>query len=143
MPDDTARAYALHAGEGPTYSFGPEWVVKAGERGPGRRLAFVDFTTRRGEEPGPHVHPTEDEIFYIVSGAVTFRCGDQVFEMEDGGFVFLPRGVEHGYTIRSERDVRMIIVLSPADEDAVGGWGGLIGDMEAEAASGGSTAGTI
>jgi quercetin dioxygenase-like cupin family protein len=129
--------YAFKRGEGPTYSFGPNWIVKAGERDAGRRLAFVEYTTKRGEEPGPHTHTTEDEIFYVLSGEVSFRCGDdasaKTFDMEEGGFVFLPRGIEHSYTIRSEGDVRMLIVLSPADELASGGWGGLIGDLEAEA----------
>lgn len=128
---EPGRPYALHAGEGWTYSFGPEWIVKAGERGAGRRLAFVQYTTRSGEEPGPHTHRTEDEVFYVLEGAVTFQCGDDVFDMGDGGFVFLPRGLEHSYTIRSEGDVRMLVVLSPADEGAVGGWGGLIGGLEA------------
>jgi quercetin dioxygenase-like cupin family protein len=122
--------YALHAGEGPTYSFGPEFIIKAGELGRGRRLAFVEHTTRSGEEPGDHTHPTEDEIFYVLRGLVTFRCGGAVFELTDGGFLFLPRGISHGYTIRSPGDVRMPFVTSPADENASGGWGGLIGDLE-------------
>jgi quercetin dioxygenase-like cupin family protein len=125
--------YALNRGEGRTYSFGPEFIIKAGELGPGRRLAFVDYTTRIGEEPGDHTHPTEDEIFYVVHGAVTFRCEDKTFDVEDGGFVFLPRGLRHGYTIRSSGEVRMLVVTSPADENASGGWGGLIGDLEREA----------
>jgi quercetin dioxygenase-like cupin family protein len=127
------KAYALRRDQGPTYGFGPNWIVKAGEIGPGRRLAFVEYTTKKGEEPGPHTHPTEDEIFYVVEGRVTFRCGDEAFEMGDGGFVFLPRGVEHSYSIESAGEVRMLIVLSPADESARGGWGGLIGDLEREA----------
>jgi quercetin dioxygenase-like cupin family protein len=116
------RPYALKAGEGATYSFGPGWVVKAGERGRGRRLSFTEYTTRRGEEPGEHTHRTEDEIFYVLQGALTFTCGGETF----------PRGIPHNYAIRSDGDVRLIIVLSPADEDAVGGWGGLIGELEAE-----------
>src|SRR5688572_20387777 len=131
----TIRPYALNAGEGATYSFGPEFIVKAGERGPGRRLAFVVFTTRAGEEPGAHTHATEDEIFYVLEGSLTFRCGDETLEVDDGGFAFLPRGIEHAYTIRSEGDVRLVLVTSPADEQAKGGWGGLIGDLEAGGAA--------
>ncbi len=130
--------YALKVGEGSTYIFGPNFVVKAGEVGQGRRLAFVELTTRAGEEPGDHTHPTEDEVFYVVRGAITFRCGVDAFELEDGGFMFLPRGMEHGFTIRSSDEVRLLIVTSPADEDAVGGWGGLIGDLEGESAGHGS-----
>ena len=125
------RPYALKAGEGRTYAFGPDFVVKAGERAKGRRLAFVEYTTRAGEEPEDHTHGTEDEIFYVLQGSLTFRCDGDSFDLDDGGFVFLPSGKEHGYTIRSAGDVRLLIITSPADEDASGGWGGLIGDLEA------------
>ena len=86
--------------------------------------------TKRGEEPGDHTHPSEDEMFYVVEGAGTFRCGDRSFDLEAGGFVFLPRGVQHGYTLRSEGLVRLIIVTSPPRESPGKGWGGLIGDLE-------------
>jgi quercetin dioxygenase-like cupin family protein len=130
-----SKPYALKAGEGWTYSLGPGFVVKAGEIGAGRRLAFVDYTTRAGEEPEDHTHATEDEIFYVLDGEVTFRCDAHTFEVEAEGFVFLPRGLEHGYTIRSQGTVRMLIITSPADERAKGGWGGFIADLEGEESS--------
>jgi len=123
--------YALRAGEGWTYDFGPNFIVKAGELARGRRLAVVEYTTRAGEEPGDHTHETEDEIFYLVKGSLGFRCGGAEFELEDGGFMFLPRGIQHGYTIRSSGEARILLITSPADESATGGWGGLIGNLEA------------
>jgi quercetin dioxygenase-like cupin family protein len=125
-----SQPYMLKPGEGWTYSFGPNFVIKAGEIGAGRRLAFVEYTTRAGEEPGDHTHATEDEIFYVLDGEVTFRCGDKTFDAENGAFVFLPRGLQHGYTIKSSEAVRMLVITSPADERAMGGWGGFIGDLE-------------
>jgi quercetin dioxygenase-like cupin family protein len=122
----------LKPGEGWTYSLGPGFVVKAGEVGAGRRVAFVEYTTRSGEEPASHTHATEDEIFYVVEGELTFRCGGKSFDAQAGAFVFLPRGIEHGYTIGGERDVRLIVITSPADEHAAGGWGGFAGDAERE-----------
>jgi quercetin dioxygenase-like cupin family protein len=126
------RPYALKAGEGWTYNYGIDFTVKAGELGQGRRLAFVEYTTRAGEEPPDHTHGTEDEIFYVVQGDLTFRCGDETFEVADGGFIFLPRGIEHGYQIRSDGDVRLLVVTSPAPEDGVGGWGGFVADLETQ-----------
>jgi quercetin dioxygenase-like cupin family protein len=123
--------YALQAGQGWSYNYGGvEFTVKAGELGRGRRLAVVEYTTRRGEEPPDHTHTTEDEIFYVLEGAVGFRCGDERFEVADGGFVFLPCGIEHGYTIHSPGDVRLLAITSPARQDAVGGWGGFVADLE-------------
>jgi hypothetical protein len=45
-------------------------------------------------------------MFYVLGGNVTFRCGDESFDVADGGFVFLPSGIEHEYTIRSDGPVR-------------------------------------
>ena len=125
------RPYALRAGEGWIYDlFGIDFVVKAGEIGPGRRSAVVEYTTRRGEEPPEHTHTTEDEIFYVLQGEVTFRCGGDVFDLDEGGCVVLPRGIPHGYEIRSDGDVRLLMITSPADEEASGGWGGFVTDIE-------------
>ena len=128
---ELGKPYALHAGEGWNYAFGPNFVVKAGELAQGRRLAVVEYTTRAGEEPAGHTHATEDEIFYVVKGWLGFRCGGREFELEDGGFMFLPRGLQHGYTIRNAGEARILLITSPADETASGGWGGLIGGLEA------------
>jgi quercetin dioxygenase-like cupin family protein len=130
MDDGGIRPYALKAGEGWTYNYGIDFTVKAGERGRGRRVAVVEYTTCRGEEPPEHTHHTEDEIFYVLQGALTFRCGVDSFEVDEGGFVFLPHGLPHGYTILGDGDVRLLVVTSPVQEEAVGGWGGFVADLE-------------
>jgi quercetin dioxygenase-like cupin family protein len=133
LMDNTPKMhpYALSTGEGWTYHAGIDFTIKAGELGPGRRLAVMEYITRRGEEPDDHTHPTEDEIFYVLQGTLTFRCGEETFELDSGGFIFLPRGIQHGYTIRSEGDVRLLVMTTPAQEEAIGGWGGFAADIEA------------
>jgi quercetin dioxygenase-like cupin family protein len=132
MEHGTMRPYALKAGEGWTYRYGIDFTVKAGELGGGPRLAFVEYTTRVGEEPPDHTHGTEDEIFYVLKGDLAFRCGDETFELTDGGFIFLPRGIEHGYRIRSKSDVHLLAITSPTDGSAAGSWGGFVADFESQ-----------
>ena len=93
-------------------------------------VVVLEYVTRQGEEPPGHTHETEDEMFYVLEGAITFRCGEATFDLERGGFVFLPHGLEHSYTIRSQDPVRLIVVNSPAREGTSGGWGGFVADME-------------
>jgi len=124
------RPYALRAGEGRTYRYGIDFTVKAGEREPGRGAAVTEYVTRKGEEPPDHTHPTEDEIFYVLSGEVAFHCGGETFTVSAGGFVYLPSGIEHGYTILSERDVRLLAITFPTRDAAGDGWGGFIADLE-------------
>ena len=124
------RAYALPPGRGWTYRQGIDFTVKAGERETSNGAAVMEYATRKGEEPPEHVHPTEDEMFYVLEGALTFRCGDQAFDLDAGGFVFLPRGIEHGYTIRGDGPVRLLVVTSPPGQPSAG-WGGFVADLEA------------
>ncbi len=124
------RPYALKAGEGWTYRFGIDFIVKGSEVQQGSGAAFLEYATRKGEEPPSHTHETEDEMFYVLEGVITFQCGEESFDLEKGAFIFLPHGIEHSYTIRSEETVRLIVVTSPVKEGESGGWKGFVGDME-------------
>jgi quercetin dioxygenase-like cupin family protein len=128
--DRAIQPYALQAGDGWIYRFGIDFTVKASEVKHGSGAAFMEYVTRKGEEPPNHTHNTEDEMFYVLEGAITFRCGGATFDLEKGGFIFLPSGIEHGYTIRSEDPVRLIVVTAPIREGTGGGWGGFVADME-------------
>lgn len=123
------EAYALQRGRGRTYLNGIDFTVKAGEHHTTNGAAFIEYTTKMGEEPPDHTHPTEDEMFYVLEGDLTFKCGDQTFDVDEGGFVFLPRGVEHGYAIRSGGAVRLIVVTAPPRQPSES-WGGFVADLE-------------
>ena len=124
------QPYALKAGEGWVYRFGVDFTVKASEVREGSGAAFLEYTTRRGEEPPNHTHQTEDEMFYVLEGTIIFKCGEESFDLKKGDFIFLPHGVEHGYTIRSEDPVQLLVVTAPVRKGANGGWGGFVSDME-------------
>ena len=123
------RPYALKAGEGWTYQYDIPFTIKAGELNPGRGAAIFEYTTKKGEEPPDHTHPTEDEVFYVLKGELRFRCGGESFEVGEGGFVYLPMGIEHGYTILSEGEVRLLVILFPTRNPA-SGWIGFTADIE-------------
>lgn len=123
--------YALKSGEGWTYRYDIDFTVKAGELHPGRGATFTEYTTRKGEEPPNHTHPTEDELFYVLDGDLTFFCGGESFDVSSGGFVYLPQGIEHGYTIHSDGSVRLLAVTFPIRPPGEG-WGGYIADVEGQ-----------
>ena len=129
-PDRQIRPYALRQGEGWVYRYGIDFTLKAGEVQNGNGAAVLEYRTRKGEEPPSHTHRTEDEMFYVLEGAVTFQCGDETFDVETGGFIFLPAGIRHGYTIRSEDPVRLLVVTAPLRGQGSDGWGGFVSDME-------------
>lgn len=129
-PDRQIKPYALKQGEGWVYRYGIDFTLKAGEVQNGSGASFLEYVTRKGEEPPSHTHQTEDEMFYVLEGAVTFQCGEETFDVEKGGFIFLPVGIRHGYTIRSEDPVRLIVVTAPFRNQGSNGWGGFVSDME-------------
>jgi quercetin dioxygenase-like cupin family protein len=85
--DNRLRPYALKAGEGWTYRFGIDFTVKSSEVQKGSSAALLEYTTHKGEEPPSHIHETEDEMFYVLEGAISFRCGEATFDLEKGGFI--------------------------------------------------------
>jgi len=122
--------YALKKREGWVYDLGVQFTVKLGERGHGRRFAVLEYTTDQDEWPG-HTHATEDEVFYVLKGALTFRCGSDEFDVDEGGFVFLPSGIEHGYKIRGGGPAQLLIVTAPAPEPgSPGDWDGFVSGLE-------------
>ena len=130
QPGGRQRPYVLQAGEGWTYRFGIDLTVKAGELQPGSGAAVLEYASRPGDEPPDHTHATEDELFYVLAGALTFRCGGESFEVEQGGLIFLPRGLKHGYTIHAGSPVRLLVITYPARDSSAGGWGGFVADLE-------------
>jgi uncharacterized cupin superfamily protein len=61
-----------------------------------------------------HIHHREDEPFYILRGELTFQCGDRTLVAGPGAFVFLPRGIAHGFQVTSDTPARILQFNFPA-----------------------------
>jgi Cupin domain len=57
---------------------------------------------RPGGEPPLHVHAREDETFYVLDGEITFQRGNERIDAGPGDAVFMPRGVQHGFAVRTD-----------------------------------------
>lgn len=85
----------------------------------GGRLAVVEGLSKPGNEPPPHVHEWEDEIFHILEGRIEFHCGPERFVADAGNYAFVPQGTPHGFTILTPF-VRVIVLASSVDGRPVG-----------------------
>ncbi|RKN40355.1 cupin domain-containing protein [Streptomyces hoynatensis] len=75
----------------------------------GGQLTVGRFAASRGEAPPFHMHTREDEIFMLIKGSALLWVGEEEKELSEGGIVFLPRNIPHGYRITSETaDLLMI-----------------------------------
>jgi mannose-6-phosphate isomerase-like protein (cupin superfamily) len=77
------------------------------------RFALIEYDSKLGNEPPPHVHEREDEFYYVLEGKVDAYVGREVFNAGAGECFFFPRRTPHGFVIRSPR-LRALILISPA-----------------------------
>jgi len=69
------------------------------------------FTPKGG--PPLHIHPYQDEFFYILDGEYLFQVGDDKFQMKSGDTIFLPRKVPHAFVQLTEKG-KVIVSYMPA-----------------------------
>jgi len=69
------------------------------------------FTPKGG--PPLHIHPYQDEIFYIINGEYLFQVGEEKYQMKSGDTIFLPRNVKHAFLQLTEMG-RVIVSYIPA-----------------------------
>ncbi|MCB0650037.1 MAG: cupin domain-containing protein [Saprospiraceae bacterium] len=63
--------------------------------------------------PPLHIHPFQDEWFYVIEGEYLFQVGEDRYEMKAGDTIFLPRNVQHAFLQLTETG-KMIVSYLPA-----------------------------
>jgi mannose-6-phosphate isomerase-like protein (cupin superfamily) len=76
-------------------------------------FCLVEGTLTPGNEPPPHVHSREDELFYVLEGELDAYVGEEAFKVETGECIFLPRFTPHAFVIRSPR-LHVLALMTPA-----------------------------
>ena len=90
--------YALDADQGEAFwLLGMLQTIKIGKRDTEGRYGLVEILVPEGVGSPWHVHPEEDEWFYVLDGELTFWVGDTRMLLGAGSFAFGPRGVPHTF----------------------------------------------
>ncbi|MBN1633425.1 MAG: cupin domain-containing protein [Ignavibacteria bacterium] len=63
--------------------------------------------------PPLHIHPFQDEWFYVIEGEYLFQVGDDKYQMKSGDTIFLPRNVQHAFIQLTEKG-KMIVSYLPS-----------------------------
>ena len=88
-------------------------VKVSGKDTDGDLAIFEQTGLSQGKGTPLHVHPFQDEIFYVLEGHYYFQVGEQKQHLHVGDSIFLPRQVPHAWTQVSEKG-RMTVILQPA-----------------------------
>src|SRR5215469_2264672 len=84
----------------------------------GGRFALMEYHTKPGNEPPPHVHEREHELYFVLEGTMRFYCEDKALDIGPGDVVFLPQGKAHAFNCTSDF-VRTLIFVQATGKDAV------------------------
>ena len=110
--------YALGSEDGEAlWFFGMLVTMKATSEQTGGEFILIEELAPRGTATPLHVHPTDDESFYILEGEMTFFLEDgQPIPASAGSFVHIPKGyVPHAFQVDSET-ARFLVLTRPPHE---------------------------
>jgi quercetin dioxygenase-like cupin family protein len=79
----------------------------------GNLAIFEQTSISPGKGTPLHIHPLQDEVFYVIEGEYFFKVGTEKFHLSAGDSIFLPRKVPHAWTQVSEKG-KMTVIFQPA-----------------------------
>jgi quercetin dioxygenase-like cupin family protein len=110
--------HALGPGEGEALWWaGALITIKATAEQTGGEFYLIEEFVPRGTAPPLHVHPEDDETFYVLEGEITFYLGDgKTVPASAGSFLHIPKGYfPHAFRVNSET-ARFLIRTTPRHE---------------------------
>lgn len=79
----------------------------------GGAYAIIENIVPPQEGPPPHIHYSEDEIFYIAEGEFEMISGDRKFIARKGDVTIIPRETVHAFRNITDQPGKLWITLTP------------------------------
>ncbi len=127
LPPDPKAVPALAATEGvfvaadtdrfgTPFTFLDAWfnVVLSG-KDTGGAACSVDTNRKLRGGPPLHIHPDQDEWFFVREGTFDIRVGEVLRHLQPGDSLLAPRGVPHAFANTTETG-RMLVTFFPAGQ---------------------------
>lgn len=87
--------------------------IKVSQQDTNGDLTVFEYTGNVKGGPPLHIHPHQDEIFFIVQGEYLFQVGDDKHTLKAGDTIFLPRAVPHAFAQLTENG-KMFFLFQPS-----------------------------
>src|SRR3954453_10179137 len=95
-PERAQSGYVLDGNEGEAFwLLGMLETVKISGADTGGEYGLIEVVAPEGVGSPWHVHPEEDEWFYVLEGELTVWVADTRHTLTPGSFAFGPKGVPH------------------------------------------------
>src|SRR3954451_23683144 len=91
-------------------------TVKASTVQSAGALTLLEADEPPGFGPPMHVHDDAGEGFYVLSGEYVVYIKDEEHRCPAGTFVWVPAGVEHGFSVGGEQSRKLNIYVPSAME---------------------------
>jgi len=105
--------YLLDENEGEAFwLLGMLETVKISGKDTNGEFGMLEIVVPAGAGSPWHVHPEEDEWFYVLDGEVTVWVADTKMSLSAGSFAFGPKGVPHTFYVESG-EARALIGFQP------------------------------
>lgn len=82
-----------------------------------KAYALMESIISPGGGPPPHIQHRNEEGFYVLEGELVFKVDGKELVAVEGDFVNIPKGVVHGFTNKTNKKARILVVMSPSVEE--------------------------
>ena len=89
--------------------------LKIAGRDTGGAFSLFEHTGHERGGPPLHLHPHQDEVFYVLGGTYRFRVGAAEHQLAAGDLIFLPRAVPHTFAQLSDEG-RLLFSFQPTGQ---------------------------
>jgi quercetin dioxygenase-like cupin family protein len=115
MPTTISQQTVLAADEGMRLESGPGRDLVFKVTGDDTSGAFDYFTVEVAPKGGPplHVHHKQEETIHVLKGRFKVRIADELFELDEGGFAYLPSTIPHAFLNLTDEPGELIMVFTP------------------------------
>ncbi|MGD0887922.1 MAG: cupin domain-containing protein [Acidobacteriaceae bacterium] len=114
----TGEIHPVESGQdrlGETHSLGFSTILfKVLPRETNGGLFVIEHKNLGKGGPPVHIHPHQEEWFYVMEGEVLFQVGESRRTLRSGESLLGPRGIAHGFVGVGAKSAHMLIAFSPA-----------------------------
>jgi quercetin dioxygenase-like cupin family protein len=108
-----ALGYQLDGNDGEAFwLLGMLQTIKIGKEDSAGQYGLIEIVVPAGIGSPWHIHPEEDEWFYVLEGEITFWVAHTELSLKAGSFAFGPKGVPHTFYAGAE-GARALVGFAP------------------------------